>query len=74
LPTQSPERAWSVEAGRARALRIFRAGVDTVPLSPGSITRDAPEIAGDCLDGSGRFPYLRERDTSPQREASYLEG
>ena len=26
------------------------------------------------LDGSSRFPYAPRRDTSPQREAYYLEG
>jgi hypothetical protein len=26
------------------------------------------------LDWSSRFPYLPRRDTSPQREAYYLEG
>jgi len=27
-----------------------------------------------CLDRPGAFAYLRQWDTSPQREAYYLEG
>ena len=33
-----------------------------------------PLIASKLLDEGGRFPYLQRRDTSPQREAYYLEG
>jgi hypothetical protein len=31
-------------------------------------------IPAKLLDEAGRFPYLQRRDTSPQREAYYLEG
>ena len=31
-------------------------------------------IPANFLDGAAGFPYLQQRDTSPQREAYYLEG
>jgi 3-methyladenine DNA glycosylase AlkD len=33
-----------------------------------------PVSSAKFLDESGRFPYWQRRDTSPQREACYLEG
>jgi len=59
-------------------------------LIPRGVTLDPPGIIPDppgaylipkvililpkFLDDSGRFPYAPRRDTSPQREAYYLEG
>ncbi len=73
-------------ASRRRAARLFTDAAELLepapPLSPEAhraINRRDPSIRSRILSGSFltipvRFPYAPRRDTSPQREASYLEG
>jgi hypothetical protein len=62
---------------RGRLFRIMRASLFFAEL----LSRKNLFAAHPCggipaivLDGTARFPYLQRRDTSPQREAYYLEG
>jgi hypothetical protein len=74
---QADEKSVLKVASRRTAAKLVTHAAEllrALPPEP-SITRD-PGIVPDpkFLDGSRQFPYAPRRDTSPQREAYYLEG
>lgn len=84
---QADEKSVIKVASRRRAARLVTDADDLLKSQPAP--PDTPEahtepsisfdptstlILPKFLDDSGRFPYAPRRDTSPQREACYLEG
>ena len=82
-PAEASSRKDGLSKGFAQAgnrcplFRIMRASLFFRELRSGKnlfAGHQHPGIPANFLDGRGRFPYLQRRDTSPQREAYYLEG
>ena len=79
---QAGEKSILKIASRRRAVKLITDAAELLDQQPAPLVDD-PSIARDLriipgspkfLDDQASFPYAPRRDTSPQREASYLEG